>query len=134
VKGLPHPSESAYKSGFIMERPMEEVLKAYREAGVDLKEDFKEPADHISTELQFMAYLCQKASESGLKGKKDELKRELERRIEFLNKHLLPWIPLFAKTISNAAETDFYRGLVILTKRFVELDESLTKYMLAKLP
>ncbi|MEM3906369.1 MAG: molecular chaperone TorD family protein, partial [Nitrososphaerota archaeon] len=60
-KKPPHPSESVYKTGLLMQEPYDEVLHAYWEAGVDVVKDFKEPADHIAIELQFMSYLCRKA-------------------------------------------------------------------------
>ncbi|MEM2182243.1 MAG: molecular chaperone TorD family protein, partial [Nitrososphaerota archaeon] len=43
-KKPPHPSESVYKTGLLMQEPYDEVLHAYWEAGVDVVKDFKEPA------------------------------------------------------------------------------------------
>ncbi|MEM3565302.1 MAG: molecular chaperone TorD family protein [Candidatus Bathyarchaeia archaeon] len=130
VKGLPHPSESAYKCGFIMASPCEEVLRTYQKANLNLKEDYKEPADHIAVELYFMANLCWKTAENLAKNKKHEAKKCLQIMKDFLNNHLLSWIPSFTTNISNLAITDFYRGLAIITKRFAELNKALTEQAL----
>ncbi|MEM2040886.1 MAG: molecular chaperone TorD family protein [Nitrososphaerota archaeon] len=47
-KKPPHPSESVYKTGLLMQEPYDEVLHAYWEAGVDVVKDFKEPAVNTS--------------------------------------------------------------------------------------
>lgn len=130
VKGLPHPSESAYKCGFIMASPSEEVLRTYQKANLNLKEDYKEPADHIAVELYFMANLCRKTAENLANNKKNEAKKCLQIMKDFLDNHLLSWIPLFTTNILNSAITNFYRGLAIITKRFAELNKALTEQAL----
>ena len=128
VKGkVPHPSESAYRSKdhLIMQEPMDKVLRAYWDAGVDKEKKFKEPADHIADELQFMAYLCRKTAEALEKNEKDEAKKYLKIQKDFLKKHLSLWVSPFAKDILETAEVDFYKGVAIITKRFVELDNSM---------
>jgi len=128
VKGkVPHPSESAYRSKdhLIMQEPMDKVLRAYWDAGVDKEKKFKEPADHIAIELQFMAYLCRKTAESLNKKEKDEARKYLKMQKDFLKKHLSLWVSPFVKDILETAEVDFYKGVAIITKRFVELDNSM---------
>ncbi|MEM3640309.1 MAG: molecular chaperone TorD family protein, partial [Candidatus Bathyarchaeia archaeon] len=130
VKGLPHPSESAYKSGFLMGDSTEDVIQTYRDAGVNLKEDFREPADHVAVELYFMAYLSYKAAESLADGRKYEVEKCLQVMQNFLDNHLLSWIPSFTENVLKFAETDFYRGLAAITKRFIELNKTLTDHAL----
>lgn len=128
VKGkVPHPSESAYRSKdhLIMQEPMDKVLRAYWDAGVDKEKKFKEPADHIAIELQFMAYLCRKTAETLGKNEKDEARKYLKMQKDFLKKHLSLWVSPFVKDILETAEVDFYKGVAIITKRFVELDNSM---------
>jgi len=127
VKGkVPHPSESAYRSKdhLIMQEPMDEVLHAYWDAGVDKEKKFTEPADHIAVELQFMAYLCRRAAEALKKNKKDEARKYLKMQKDFLKNHLSLWVSPFVKDVLEAAEVDFYKGVAMITKRFVELDNS----------
>lgn len=131
LKGLPHPSESAYKSGSLMER-VEDVLQNYWHAGVKVIEN-REPADHIAIELHFAAYLCQAAMRDFSNERINDAKRHLEMRKKFLDEHLLSWLPSFTGNLLKFAETDFYRGLALITERFVELDRILIDYMLAEL-
>ena len=51
----PHPSESTYREGVMMQHYRDEVLKTYWGFGVSAKKEFTEPEDHIATELSFMA-------------------------------------------------------------------------------
>jgi len=128
IKGKPpHPSESAYRSEdhLIMQEPMDEVLHAYWDAGVNKDKKFTEPADHIAVELQFMAYLCRKTAEALGRNEKDNALKYLKMQKDFLRNHLSLWISPFVKDILDTAEVDFYKGIAIITKRFVELDNSM---------
>ena len=84
------------------------VLQVYRQVGLNLSEEFKEPPDHIITELEFMYYLIAKYIETS-----DEqwiLKKE-----EFFDHYLSPWIRDFSIRIQENAETAFYKNLAQLT-------------------
>ncbi len=119
-----HPSESAYtsKSHLVMQEPLDRVLQAYWDAGVDKEKEFTEPADHIAVELQFMAHLCGKSTEALREDRKDDARRYFMMQEDFLKKHLSLWIDLFAKDVEKNAETGFYRGVAVITQSFVELD------------
>ncbi|MEM1676273.1 MAG: molecular chaperone TorD family protein [Nitrososphaerota archaeon] len=129
-KGAPHPSESVYKTGLLMQEPYDEVLQAYWDAGVDVVKDFKEPADHVAIELQFMSYLCRKASESLQKGDKESLIKFLKAQKDFLEKHILQWIPRLAKDILESADTDFYKGFGKVLGRYVQYDKEIVDMLL----
>ncbi len=133
IKGKPpHPSESAYRSEdhLIMQEPMDEVLHAYWDAGVNKEKKFTEPADHIAVELQFMAYLCRKTAEALGRNEKDNALKYLKMQRDFLRNHLSLWVSSFVKDILETAEVDFYKGIAIITKRFIELDNSMINDML----
>ena len=130
VKGLPHPSESSYKYGFIMGNSSEEVLQTYQEANLNLKENYREPADHIAVELYFMAHLCNKTAEKIKYNNEREAKKYLQIMQNFIEKHLLSWIHAFTDDILKSAETPFYKGVAIITRRFVELNRTIVNYAL----
>lgn len=123
----PHPSESTYREGAMMQYSRDEVLKAYWSFGVDKKQEFTEPEDHIAVELNFMMHLCQKAGEALKKGDAKEAKRYLQGQKDFLEKHLTKWAPKLVKDILNTAQTPFYKGIAVLTKKYIEADLSATK-------
>ncbi|ACL19283.1 cytoplasmic chaperone TorD family protein [Desulfitobacterium hafniense DCB-2] len=89
-----------------------EVLQAYREAGLTLSNDFKQPPDHIITELEFLYYLIAKHLET-----KDN--KWLTMKDAFNNKYLRPWIMDFANRIENNSKNKFYKGLAKLTQELV---------------
>jgi len=122
-KKPPHPSESVYKTGLLMQEPYDEVLRMYWEAGVDVVKDFKEPADHIAIELQFMSYLCRKASEALEKKDKESLIKYLKTQKEFHEKHLSQWVPQLAMDIQESADTDFYKGFAKIMGSYVSYDK-----------
>ena len=129
----PHPSESTYREGTMMQHSRDEVLKTYWSFGVDKKKEFTEPEDHIAVELNFLMYLCEKAIEA----LKDEDAREARRYIQgqkdFLEKHLVKWVPKLVKDIVNTAKTPFYKAIAVLTKEYIEMDLSATQDLLEQL-
>ncbi|HHY26302.1 MAG TPA: molecular chaperone TorD family protein [Desulfitobacterium dehalogenans] len=84
------------------------VLEAYGEAGLKLSDEFKQPPDHIITELEFMYYLIAKYLET-----KDN--QWLTMKDAFHDKYLKPWIRDFANRIESNSQTPFYKGLARLT-------------------
>ncbi len=124
VRGLPHPSESSYRSGrgLIMKVYAEEVLREYWKAGVDKLRVFHEPPDHAAIELQFMAYLCDKTLDAMRRDDDEEIEGFLEEQRKFLEKHLTYWLPKLSENIIENASTDFYRGVALLARELVEED------------
>lgn len=125
VKEIPlHPSESVYlsKTHLMYQKQRDEVLKIYRDEGVDKVKEFSEPEDHAALELQFMEYLCERTAEALEKDDVKEAKRLLEVQKKFLDEHALKWMPKLAKDIVENAETDFYKGVAYLTDGFLDLD------------
>ena len=57
--------------------------QVYKEAGVRVREGKREPADHMATELEFMAFLCRKTAEAlagscaGAKSERQEAEEEV---------------------------------------------------------
>jgi TorA maturation chaperone TorD len=121
----PHPSESAYKSEShnVMGQARDEVLGAYRNAGLDKIGEFKEPEDHIAVELSFMEYLCSRTAESIENDNMKEAVKYLEIQRNFLNKHLAAWVPSLAKDILESAELGFYKGIAKITDEFISMDQ-----------
>jgi TorA maturation chaperone TorD len=113
-----HPFESVYTSAerLIMQRARDEVLTEYRKEGLDRVGDFREPEDHIAIELEFMAYLCQKAAGAVEAGDKAAALEYLNRQDSFLKKHLLVWVPEFCQDVQRATKIGFYKGIARITE------------------
>jgi len=129
----PHPSESIYREGTMMQYSRDEVLKTYWSFGVDKKKEFTEPEDHIAVELNFLMYLCEKAIEALNNGDAKETRRYIQGQKDFLEKHLVKWVPKLVKDILDTAQTPFYKAMAVLTKEYLEMDLSATEDLLKQL-
>ena len=129
----PHPSESVYREGTLMQYSRDEVLRTYWSFGVDKKKEFTEPEDHIAVELNFLMYLCQKASEALKNGDAKEARRYIQGQKDFLEMHLVKWVPKLVEDILNTARTPFYKAIAVLTKEYIEMDLSATEDILKQL-
>jgi TorA maturation chaperone TorD len=118
------PYESVFTSAerLLMQRARDEVLAIYREEGLDRSDDFKEPEDHIAIEFEFMGYLCQKALESLDADETEAAKGSLQKQKEFLDKHLLVWVPQFCKDVQKSARTDFYKAIAQITEEHLSYE------------
>jgi len=129
----PHPSESVYRDGTLMQFSRDEVLKTYWSFGVDKKKEFTEPEDHIAVELNFIMYLCEKAIEALKNGDAKEARRYIQGQKDFLEGHLVKWVPKLVKDILSTAQTPFYKAIAVLTKEYIEMDLSATEDLLGQL-
>jgi TorA maturation chaperone TorD len=131
---LAPPYGSMYLEGArkIMGASTLDVRNRYREVGLDISVDFKEPPDHIAAELEFMHYLITKEVEAIKTGDFKGAMLYLQKQMKFLKTHLSVWVPEFTGKIEAKAETAFYKHLAKFTKIFIKkdrdkiLNESLT--------
>lgn len=122
------PYESVYTSPkrIMMQDAWNQVCDIYDMKGIErsvASTDLLE--DHISMEMEFMAYLCDETSQY------TETLAGLEEQREFLNKHLLNWAPEFCLDIKEHADTEFYRMVGQLTTGFLQLDSFILDKMIA---
>lgn len=116
------PYESVYTSRkkIVMQDAWEQVYKVYAAEGLgkgDVGSDVLE--DHIALELEFMAYLCKKAQND------EENQEWIIKQKEFINQHLLNWIPEFCLEIDKYADTLFYKGIGKITNGYLKMDKDL---------
>lgn len=125
------PYESVYRTAerLVMQQPTIEVRKAYRNAGLEIKGIHTNPDDHISAELEFMEYLCDKAASSLKNQDTHEAVKHIECQQKFLEEHLNKWVPAFAEDIITNAKQDFYRGAALLLRGFISLETERVKYI-----
>lgn len=119
-----YPFESVYTSEkrLTMQSSRDEVLAIYRAYGLEKKANWKEGEDHIACELEFLGALSAKAATSFEEGSYETGLGYLIAQKNFLDDHLLLWVPMLVFGITKFSKTDFYRGLASLTKGFLEID------------
>lgn len=101
------PYESVHSTGepVVMQKSVFDVRAAFRKAGVHKPEGYKDLEDYIAVELEFVRYLLDK--------------EDADAAAEFINNHLMNWIPEFHAALYNATALDFYKGLSAFTLSFL---------------
>lgn len=101
------PYESYWLSDdhLLCQAAMFDIRSLYAKAGLKVPDWRMRPDDHLVFELQFIAYLLNKADS-------DDDWRKLT---NFLDYHLLRWLPSFAGRVAGRCWTPFYATLALLT-------------------
>lgn len=137
------PYESFYTSReqLLMQDSRDEVVAEYRseglispswesqaeEARTEAQENafdeetgwYRLPEDHVSFELDYMAVLCRRTARELERDDADAVLAYLAKQQEFLERHVLRWIPNLCDDVIRRARTSFYRDLAEMTKAFI---------------
>lgn len=129
-----YPFESVYTSEkrLLMQDARDEVLAIYRAAGLDKKDSWKEGEDHLALELEFEQVLANRTTEALERGDEDEAAALLTTQQNFLNDHLISWVPMMTADMKRFAQTDLYQGLAYLTDGFLETDRAFLEDVLTE--
>jgi TorA maturation chaperone TorD len=128
ASGISHalspPTESYYrvsaKGGGIAEF-VGDLQRNYRGMGIE-SSGLDEPPDHISTELEVMAYLCDREANLWADDQVRLVGDVLDQENRFLRRHLTVWIPAFRERVHAADPPSFYRDLVDMVHSFLVHD------------
>lgn len=126
-----YPYESVYTSErrLLMQEARAEVLATLREN--ELKRgDWNEAEDHIALELEFMQRMALRAAEALADEAEDEAVAYLRTSYEFLENHLLNWVPMLVTDMRLHSKTLFYQGLGQLTLGTIEEDGTVLRELL----
>ena len=89
-------------------------------------------ADHIAGELEFMQFLAN-VERAALKGNSSTEVGEADAvALSFAREHLLNWIDEFVEAVNHFSETEFYQGLVQMTKGWLTYDVAYLESALAR--
>ena len=118
------PYESVYTSprGLLMQEARDQVVEFYRQESIQRSADFCDPEDHLSLELEFVACLCQKTMQAIESQDEEAASRYLQKQQDFLEKHLLAWVPSFCADVERIAPSDFYRAVALITSGYLTID------------
>lgn len=126
-----YPFESVHTSErrLLMQQARDEVLAIYRANNLK-KGKWNEGEDHIALELEFMQIMSQRTAEALRAGNEDEAISLLKTQHNFLEDHLINWVPMLVSDMLKFAKTDFYRGTAELTLGFLESDRDVLNDLL----
>jgi TorA maturation chaperone TorD len=97
------------EEGLVLQEPTFLVRQCYKRHGLAVHNWRKRPDDHLVVELHFIELLLARAQ-----------RPELEEIAQFMDEHLLRWLPNFAMRVSSRCETPFYAGAALLTLAYCE--------------
>jgi len=119
-------SESAFRSrtGLLFQDSFFEVKTKYEEIGLAKSEDFNEPDDHLSLELDYMAHLCRLSTDTLEKDRGKHLALLGDQRV-FLEEHLIAWIPAFSGNLIETSQSKFYNAMAYLLIGYINVDAGL---------
>ena len=100
----------------------EDLVRFYDYFGYQLNEEFQWQMDHLSIELEFMHQLII----GELRSDSDKLSFQLG-QFDFIEKHLVNWVPLLSKKLSTLDESDIYTKIVIELEQFLLRDQGWQK-------
>jgi len=118
------PNESLFRdsSGLLMREPRNEVYQTFKLARVKLKDDLNLPDDHLAFEFEFMALLCDRAQQALEREDYQACIDNLKTQKQFCDSHILSWLDRFYALSMKMIETRFYRGVLKITKGFLEFE------------
>ena len=127
------PYESVYTSEkrLLMQASRDEVLAVYRAYGID-KGDWTEAEDHIALELEFMQILSDRAAQALRSGDEDSAYDLLVTQRNFVEDHLVSWVPMMTADMHKYAKTKMYQGLAYLAEGFLDTDYAFLKDLLVE--
>jgi len=117
------PYESVYTSPehLLMQDARDEVAALYLAESLTLPGETRIPEDHIAFEFDYMAFLCGVAAQACAENDQDKVAEYRDKQRDFLEKHLLRWIPAMCQDMKKRVRTDFYRSICDITMQQLEL-------------
>lgn len=109
--------ESVYfnEDGMLFQEQTLQVRQWYRRFGLEPEKLYNEPDDHIGLELSFLAYLATLGLEALDENNESKFEQTLHAQYQFISEHPLKWVSAWSGLVNKYAQTDFYRGLALLT-------------------
>ena len=95
-----------------------DLLRCYDYFGVKLSKRRRRYPDYLGVQLEFMAFLGHKVTQLEGDGGDSVPLRRAQR--DFLERHLLSWVPLLKETIERSVSESFYKSLSGLLLCFLE--------------
>lgn len=121
--GAVSPYRSVFETGCTFQEPCDQVVAAYREAGLEFRNRYSgEFPDHVGVMLGFVGWLAEREVESLAAHDESAADAWRVRRETFLLEQLGPWAPGWCHRARILAQHAFYRQVLELTERVLWQD------------
>ena len=128
--GLPPPLETMRHDGSAAPETVAAIDNFYSDTGFNLTLQGV-PADHLGTELRFMALLCHREMQAWQGGRTAEAKRALGRQRDFMQHHLGRWAPRYWRLAAADSQHHFYRAAAMIALDAASASPALVEELLA---
>ena len=113
--GGPPPFESIAREGAWGGDTVAAVVQAYADAGISPPLPEGAPPDHLGAELRFLALACYHEAQAWSGAERELALEWLDREQDFLDQHILPWVPGYCSALAALAHKPLYQALLALT-------------------
>jgi TorA maturation chaperone TorD len=120
--GPPPPYETVHRGSSLSTDATAAVSEFYAAAGL-VPTDQAAPPDHLGVELRFLALLCHEEAEAWQRGSDAEAAQLRQQQRDFLDRHLLRWVPAYFDLVQANTKHPFYLRLTALAGRILAKDE-----------
>ncbi len=103
-------------------RSVRSVESIYADAGVQVVAELREPPDHVSTELEFLYFLCEKEASAWGEGDNEAARQWRSRQRQFVDEHLKEWTGRFFDAVIAQTSHDYYRAVATFGKVFLRME------------
>ncbi len=111
---------------------LEELVRFYNYFGLTAGgAPGNELPDHLSTQFEFMYYLCEQAAECQLAG--EDADDYLRAQRDFLNRHAGQWVPQLNSRLQEHKAPPYYRAVGELMQRFIQLEQQCLESAISRL-
>ncbi len=118
-----HHKKEGIQSGQLWGELTTQVKKIIESSGLEYKSEYTGLPDHISVELEYMQRVVQREALAWEAHDDKTALVCLKNEKEFVDEHLVCWIPDFCEKVIKAADLPFYREMARLTRRFIEFEK-----------
>lgn len=118
--GPPPPYEMVWSSKSANDTSVLQIVaKRYYEQGLAQSPEAKERLDYIAIELDFVRELALREAAAWQSGDTEDAVKYLTAQKEFMSQHIGDWVPAFIAKALEYAETDFYKGHLLMLRGFI---------------
>ena len=130
---VPYESVFTGEERIMMGDARDDVVARFLEDGFQVNPDLHEPEDHLAFELEYLVNMNERALEWAQAKNKAQLRRNVVRQLEFIEQHLLNWIPALLDVAREYAKLTFYPGMLLVAQGALEQGCDLLRDILAQL-
>lgn len=129
------PYESVFTSDehIMMQESRDDVVARFREDGFLVDPSLHEPEDHLAFEFEYLVNMNERALAYAQEKDKAGLRRNVVRQLEFVDQHLLNWIPELNEIAQQYAKLTFYPGMLYIAQGALEQGRAILLDVLAQL-